>query len=310
MTDRVVPASMPAGAPGDPAIEPSVRILPLGGLGEIGLNMMMLEAGEDLLAVDCGLMFPDDEMPGIDYVIPDFSYLLAKREQVRGVILTHAHEDHIGALPYLLRELDVPVYGPRMALALAGERLREHGLQDRARLVPVEPRRAFDVGGFRVEPIRVTHSVVDGLGYGIETPVGTIVHTGDFKFDPNPIDGERSDYHRLAELGERGRPLPHGRLHERRPAGHHALRARGRPGPGRPRSAAPRAASSSRRSPRTCTGSSRSSTSPSPSDARSRSSGGAWRPACASPPSSATSACPTASSCRSRSCRGCPPTAR
>jgi ribonuclease J len=204
MTDRVIPASTPAGAPGDPAIEPSVRILPLGGLGEIGLNMMMLEAGEDLLAVDCGLMFPDDEMPGIDYVIPDFSPLLAKRDQVRGVILTHAHEDHIGALPYLLRELDVPVYGPRMALALAGERLREHGLQDRARLVPVEPRRAFDVGGFRVEPLRVTHSVVDGLGYGIETPVGTIVHTGDFKFDPNPIDGERTDYHRLAELGERG----------------------------------------------------------------------------------------------------------
>jgi ribonuclease J len=204
MTDRVVPARIATGASGDPAIEPSVRILPLGGLGEIGLNMMLIESGEDLLAVDCGLMFPDDQMPGIDYVIPDFSPLLTRREQVRGVILTHAHEDHIGALPYLLRELDVPVYGPRMALALAGERLREHGLQDRARLVPVEPRRAFDVGGFRVEPIRVTHSVADGLGYGIETPVGTLVHTGDFKFDPHPIDGERSDYHRLAELGERG----------------------------------------------------------------------------------------------------------
>jgi len=204
MTDRVIPAGVPAGALGDPAIEPSVRIVPLGGLGEIGLNMMLIEAGEDLLAVDCGLMFPDATMPGVDYVIPDFTYLLAKREQVRGVILTHAHEDHIGALPYLLRELDVPVYGPRMALALAGERLREHGREDRARLVPVEPRRAFDVGGFRVEPIRVTHSVVDGLGYAIETPVGTLVHTGDFKFDPHPIDGERSDYHRLAELGERG----------------------------------------------------------------------------------------------------------
>jgi ribonuclease J len=204
MTDRTVPARMTAGAPGDLAIEPSVRILPLGGLGEIGLNMMLLDSGEDLLAVDCGLMFPDDEMPGVDYVIPDFSPLLTRREQVRGVILTHAHEDHIGALPYLLRELDVPVYGPRMALALAGERLREHGLLERARLVPVEPRRAFDVGGFRVEAIRVTHSVVDGLGYGIETPIGTLVHTGDFKFDPHPIDGERSDYHRLAELGERG----------------------------------------------------------------------------------------------------------
>jgi ribonuclease J len=204
MTDRVIPASAPAGAPGDPLIEPSVRLLPIGGIGEIGLNMMLVEAGDDLLAVDCGLMFPDDEMPGVDYVIPDFSYLRARREQVRGVILTHAHEDHIGALPYLLRELDVPVYGPRMALALAGERLREHGLLERARLVPVEPRRVFDVGGFRVEPIRVTHSVVDGLGYGIETPVGTLVHTGDFKLDPHPIDGERTDYHRLAELGERG----------------------------------------------------------------------------------------------------------
>jgi ribonuclease J len=204
MTDRVPGARDPAGSPAPPAIEPSVRVVPLGGLGEIGLNMMLLESGEDLLAIDCGLMFPDDEMPGIDYVIPDFSYLLAKREHVRGVVLTHAHEDHIGALPYLLRELDVPVYGPRMALALATERLREHGLADRARLVPVEPRRAFALGAFRVEPLRVTHSVVDGLGYGIETPVGTLVHTGDFKFDANPIDGERSDYHRLAELGERG----------------------------------------------------------------------------------------------------------
>jgi ribonuclease J len=185
-------------------MEPAVRIVPLGGLGEIGLNMMVLETGDDVLAVDCGLMFPDDELPGVDYVIPDFAYLLAKRTQVRGVLLTHAHEDHIGALPYLLRELDVPVYGPRMALALAGERLREHGLLERARLNPVEPRRAFELGAFRVEPIRVTHSVVDGLGYGIGTPVGTVVHTGDFKFDASPIDGERSDYHRLAELGERG----------------------------------------------------------------------------------------------------------
>jgi ribonuclease J len=203
MTHRVTPAD-PPGPPTDPPLEPTLRIVPLGGLGEIGLNMMALEAGEDLLAVDCGLMFPDDQMPGIDYVIPDFAYLLAKRGQVRGVLLTHAHEDHIGALPYLLRELDVPVYGPRMALALATERLREHGLAERARLHPVEPRRAFELGSFRVEPLRVTHSVVDGLGYAIETPVGTLVHTGDFKFDASPIDGERSDYHRLAELGERG----------------------------------------------------------------------------------------------------------
>jgi len=201
-------APLPRGAAGEPlapaAAEPTVRLIPLGGLGEIGLNMLLVESGEDLLAVDCGLMFPDEDMPGIDYVLPDFSYLLGKREQVRGVILTHGHEDHIGALPYLLRELDVPVYGTRIALAFAAERLREHGLLDRARLVPVEPRQAFDLGPFRVEPIRVTHSIVDGIGIAIETPVGTVVHSGDFKFDPSPIDGERSDYHRLAELGERG----------------------------------------------------------------------------------------------------------
>jgi ribonuclease J len=200
MTESSEPTGVPAGG----ASEPTIRVIPLGGLGEIGLNMMLLESGDDVIAVDCGLMFPDDELPGIDYVIPDFSYLLAKREACRGVILTHGHEDHIGALPYLLRELDVPVYGPRIALALAAERLKEHGLAEKARLVPVEPRRAFDLGPFRVEPIRVTHSVVDGVGYAIETPVGTVFHSGDFKFDPSPIDGERSDYHRMAELGERG----------------------------------------------------------------------------------------------------------
>jgi len=202
MTESSEPTGAPAGPEG--AIEPTVRVIPLGGLGEIGLNMMLLESGDDLIAIDCGLMFPDDDMPGIDYVIPDFSYLLAKRAHLRGVILTHGHEDHIGALPYLLREVDVPVYGTRIALALATEHLREHGLAEQARLLPVEPRRAFDLGPFRVEPIRVTHSVVDGVGYGIETPVGIVLHSGDFKFDPSPIDGERSDYHRLAELGERG----------------------------------------------------------------------------------------------------------
>ena len=200
MTESSEPTGVPAGG----ASEPTIRVIPLGGLGEIGLNMMLLESGDDVIAIDCGLMFPDDELPGIDYVIPDFSYLLAKREACRGVILTHGHEDHIGALPYLLRELDVPVYGTRIALALAAERLKEHGLLEKARLVPVEPRRAFDLGPFRVEPIRVTHSVVDGVGYAIETPVGTLFHSGDFKFDPSPIDDERSDYHRMAELGERG----------------------------------------------------------------------------------------------------------
>ena len=176
----------------------------------------------------------------------------------------------------------MPVYGPPHDPGARRRAARAStALLDRARLVPVEPRRAFDVGGFRVEPIRVTHSIVDGIGYGIDTPVGTVVHTGDFKFDPNPIDGERSDYHRLRRARRARRPLPLLGLHERRPAGHHALRARGRPGAGATASAAPRAASSSRRSPRTSTASSRSSTSPPPSAGRSRCSGGAWRPTCA-----------------------------
>ncbi|MET0484710.1 MAG: ribonuclease J, partial [Candidatus Rokuibacteriota bacterium] len=191
----------------DPATtttEPVVRLIPLGGLGEIGLNMMLLESGDDLVAVDCGLMFPDDELLGIDYVIPDFTYVLAKGEGFRAVLLTHGHEDHIGAIPYLLRAVNVPVYGTPMTLALVAEKLREHGLLEGADLRPMRPRSAFEVGSFRVEPIRVTHSIVDGIGLAIDTPVGTVVLTGDFKLDPSPLDGEPSDYRRFAELGEQG----------------------------------------------------------------------------------------------------------
>ncbi|HBH00520.1 MAG TPA: ribonuclease J [Candidatus Rokubacteria bacterium] len=166
--------------------------------------MMLVESGDDLIAVDCGLMFPDDELPGIDHVIPDFSYALAKRDGFRAVVLTHGHEDHIGALPYLLREARVPVYGTPLTLALAGERLREHGLLPAADLRPMRPRARFEVGAFTVEPIRVTHSIVDGIGLAIGTPVGTVVHTGDFKFDPNPLDGEPADIGRFAELGAEG----------------------------------------------------------------------------------------------------------
>jgi ribonuclease J len=191
----------------DPArmtVEPVVRLIPLGGLGEIGLNMMLLEFGDDLVAVDCGLMFPDDELRGIDYVIPDFTYALAKGEGFRAVLLTHGHEDHIGAIPYLLRAVNVPVYGTPMTLALVSEKLREHGLLESADLRPMRPRSTFEVGSFRVEPIRVTHSIVDGIGLAIDTPVGTVVLTGDFKLDPSPLDGEPSDYRRFAELGEQG----------------------------------------------------------------------------------------------------------
>jgi len=188
-----------------PATEPAVRLIPLGGLGEIGLNMMLIESGDDVIAVDCGVMFPDpDEMPGIDYVIPDFSYAVAKRDGFRAVFLTHGHEDHIGALPYLLREAPVPVYGTPLTLALVTERLREHGLLEGADLRPMAPRERIEAGPFRVEPIRVTHSIVDGMGLAIETPVGTIVHTGDFKLDPSPIDGEPSDHRRFAALGDEG----------------------------------------------------------------------------------------------------------
>jgi len=188
-----------------PLTEPSVRLIPLGGLGEIGLNMMLVEFGDDLIAVDCGLMFPDaEEMPGIDYIIPDFSYALAKREGFRAVVLTHGHEDHVGALPYLLRQTRLPVYGTPLTLALVADKLREHDLLATADLRPIRPRDRIEIGPFRVEPIRVTHSIVDGIGLAIETPVGTIVHTGDFKLDPTPLDGEASDYRRFTELGEQG----------------------------------------------------------------------------------------------------------
>src|SRR5881409_1856117 len=166
--------------------------------------MMLIESGEDLITVDCGLMFPDDELPGIDHVIPDFSYVLGRREGFRAVVLTHGHEDHIGALPYLLRQLPVPVYGTPLTLALVAERLREHGLLETADLRSMRPRDRIQAGVFGIEPIRVTHSIADGIGLAIDTPAGTIVHTGDFKLDPSPLDGEAPDYRRFAELGERG----------------------------------------------------------------------------------------------------------
>jgi ribonuclease J len=184
--------------------EPSVRLIPLGGLGEIGLNMMLLESGDQVIAIDCGLMFPDDELPGIDYVIPDFSCALGKRDGFRGVVLTHGHEDHIGALPYLLRAMAVPVYATPLTRALVAEKLREHGLLDRVELRPMAPRTPFVLGPFTIEPIRVTHSIADGMGLAISTPAGTVVHTGDFKLDPSPLDGEPADTERFAELGEHG----------------------------------------------------------------------------------------------------------
>ena len=181
-----------------------MRLIPLGGLGEIGLNMMLVEAGDDIVAVDCGLLFPDDEMPGVDYVIPDFTYLREHRDRFRAVVLTHGHEDHIGALSYLLREFDVPVYGTPLTLAIARHRLQEQGVLERADLRSYEPGDEIRAGGFVIVPIRVTHSIADGIGLAVETPVGTIIHTGDFKLDPRPVDAEQPDYAKFAVLGERG----------------------------------------------------------------------------------------------------------
>ncbi|MEK7373326.1 MAG: ribonuclease J [candidate division NC10 bacterium] len=194
----------PEPVPIDAPVEPCVRLIPLGGLGEIGLNMMLVESGDDIVAVDCGLMFPDDEMPGIDHVIPDFSYLRERRAAFRAVVLTHGHEDHIGALSHLLREFDVPVYGTPLTLAIARHRLAEHGLAERADLRPYRPGSEIHAGSITLVPIRVTHSIADGIGLAIETPVGTVVHTGDFKLDPTPVDAQQPDYGAFAALGERG----------------------------------------------------------------------------------------------------------
>jgi ribonuclease J len=190
--------------PIDVPAEPAVRLIPLGGLGEIGLNMMLVDSGDDIIAVDCGLLFPDDEMPGVDYVIPDFAYLREHAKRFRAVVLTHGHEDHIGALSYLLREFQVPVYGTPLTLAIARHRLAELGVLESADLRPYAPGDEIRAGSFVVVPIRVTHSIADGIGLCIETPVGTIVHTGDFKLDPRPVDAEQPDYAKFASLGERG----------------------------------------------------------------------------------------------------------
>ena len=182
----------------------SLSVIPLGGVGEIGLNSTVLEYGDDIILIDCGLMFPDEEMLGVDIVIPDFSYLIENRDKVRGILITHGHEDHTGALPYLLSELNVPVYGTMLTLGLIKEKLKEHNLHEKVELVPVKPRDVVKLGVFSVEFIRVTHSIVDGVGLGITTPAGAVVHTGDFKIDPTPVDGELLDFNLFSEYGRRG----------------------------------------------------------------------------------------------------------
>jgi ribonuclease J len=168
------------------------------------MNSTVLECGDDILVIDAGLMFPDPEMLGVDIVIPDFAYLLQNRQKVRAIVLTHGHEDHIGGLPFLLRDLNVPVFGTRLTLGFVKDKLREHGLDREAQLMTVRPREVVTIGCFRVEFIRVTHSIVDGVGLGITTPAGRVVHTGDFKIDPTPVDNEVMDLRTFSEYGDNG----------------------------------------------------------------------------------------------------------
>jgi ribonuclease J len=178
-----------------------LRVIPLGGLGEIGLNLLVLEYGDTAIAVDCGVMFPDAETPGIDVVIPDVSYLRTLGPRFQAIFLTHGHEDHIGALPYVLAECPVPVFGTPLTLGFVRERLRERGLSATLAAYGPEPRRQ---GPFTVTPFTMTHSIPDSVGLAIETPVGTVVHTGDFKLDQTPLDGRLPDLARLADLGAAG----------------------------------------------------------------------------------------------------------
>ncbi|HEY8370949.1 MAG TPA: ribonuclease J [Thermodesulfobacteriota bacterium] len=181
----------------------ALRLIPLGGLGEVGMNCLAVEYGDSIVLIDCGLLFPDESMLGIDLVLPDWSYLRKRRTAVKAVFLTHGHEDHVGALPFFLKEFPgVPVYGTKLTLALSAGRLEEHGVG--ADLRPVVPRERVDVGPFGVSFFHVAHSIADGAGLVLETPEGTILHTGDFKFDQTPVDGQPSDYGALAAIGERG----------------------------------------------------------------------------------------------------------
>lgn len=183
--------------------EHKVQIIPLGGLGEIGKNMTVIRYDNQMVLIDAGLAFPEDDMLGIDVVIPDYSFLIEHKESLLGILVTHGHEDHIGALPYLLRDLDVPIFATRLTLGLIQSKLKEGNLNN-IKATVVQPRDTVRLGVFRIEFIRVSHSIPDAVGVAIHTPLGTIVHTGDFKLDHTPVTGDIMDIHKFAELGDKG----------------------------------------------------------------------------------------------------------
>jgi len=181
-----------------------LQLVPLGGLGEFGMNCMAVRWGDDIIVIDAGLMFPEAELLGVDIVVPDISYLIENRQKVRAIVLTHGHEDHIGALPWILSELNVPVWGTEFTLAYVEDKLEEHGLLDNADLREIRAGERFKVGAFTVHPIQVTHSLVDCVALAVHTPLGVVIHTGDFKVDPTPTDNRLFDLHAFAEYGKEG----------------------------------------------------------------------------------------------------------
>ena len=181
-----------------------VKIIPLGGVNEIGKNLTAIEYKNDIVVIDCGLKFPDEDMFGIDLVIPDITYLIKNKEKVSGIFLTHGHEDHIGALPYVLKQLNVPVYGTKLTLGIVETKLKEHGLLSSTELIRVKPRDVIRLNSVSVEFIKTNHSIADSVAIAVHTPLGVVLHTGDFKVDYTPIDGEPMDFARFAELGKKG----------------------------------------------------------------------------------------------------------
>lgn len=187
-----------------PENENKLLLIPLGGLGEVGKNMMAVRYNKEIFVIDSGLMFPEDELLGIDIVIPDFTYLIENKDLIKGIVITHGHEDHVGALPYVLKEINVPVYGTKLTLGLVQAKLKENNVTG-ANLIPIRPRERIRLGeAFSVEAFRVSHSIPDAVGYAIQTPVGIVLHTGDFKFDQTPVDGMVTDFSKISHYGEKG----------------------------------------------------------------------------------------------------------